>query len=211
MYQPRHFAETRPEVLLGLIRDHPLATVITGGEDGLTADPIPMLHVPGHGAHGVLRGHVARANPLWQRAGRDGIECLVVFNGPDGYVSPSWYPSKAEHHKVVPTWNYAVVQARGRLVAHDDPRWLHAFVTGLTDRHEAGRPAPWATSDAPPEFIDTMLKAIVGIELEVRDLVGKFKLGQNRSAADRDGVVTALAADPRHETQALHRMMTGPL
>ncbi len=205
MYQPRHFAETRPEVLLGLIRDHPLATVITGGEDGLTADPIQMLHVPGHGAHGVLRGHVARANPLWQRAGRDGIECLVVFNGPDGYVSPSWYATKQETGRVVPTWDYVAIQVHGELVVHDDEAWVEDVVRRLTDRHEQRRPEPWQVDDAPRDYLEGQLRGIVGIEVRIEAIEVSVKMSQNKTDADRAGVANGFDADGRPDLAQMVR------
>ncbi len=196
MYLPAHFAESRADVLHGLIRSHPLGLLVTQNGDGsVDANDIPFVldaaHDPGHG---VLRGHVARANPLWRTA-RSDVDSLVVFQGPQGYVSPAWYPSKAEHGKVVPTWNYVVVQARGALRAIDDRDWLRAFVTRLTERHESDRPAPWAVSDAPADYIDTMLGAIVGIEMVVTSLVGKWKVSQNRPLADREGVAAGLARE----------------
>jgi transcriptional regulator len=193
MYLPAHFAESRPEVLAALIRSHPFGLLVTQNHDGsVDANSIPFVLDPGAaGTPGVLRGHVARANPLWQTA-RGEVDSLVVFQGPQGYVSPGWYPSKAEHGKVVPTWNYVMVQARGALRPIDDPEWLRAFVTRLTERHEGERAAPWAVSDAPADYIETMLRAIVGIEIELASLTGKWKVSQNRPAADRAGVIAGL-------------------
>ena len=193
MYLPAHFEETRTEVLHTLIRNQPLGmltTLSTAGE--LQADPIPFLIEPGPLAHGTLRGHVARANPLWRETRAD-VDALVVFQGAQSYISPGWYPSKAQHGKVVPTWNYIVVQARGRLRAIDDAAWLRALVTRLTTRFEASQARPWGVGDAPADYIETMLRAIVGIEIEVTALVGKWKVSQNRSAADRAGVAAGLA------------------
>ena len=190
MYLPAHFEERRPEVLQALVRSHPLGLLITLKADGLCADPVPLM-LDADAGLGTLRGHVARANPLWRET-RTEVEALVVFQGPQAYVSPSFYPSKAEHGKVVPTWNYCVVQARGTLRAIDDAAWLHALVTRLTDRHEAPREVPWAVSDAPPEYIQTMLRAIVGIEITLTSLTGKWKVSQNHSATNRDGVVQGL-------------------
>ena len=196
MYLPTHFEETRPEVLHELLRTHPLGLLITHGDSGLQANAIPfVLDADPAGGPGILRGHVARANPLWHeaRAGtQTAAESLVVFQGPQAYISPSFYPSKAEHGKVVPTWNYVMVQARGRLRAIDDAAWVRAFVTRLTERFEAPRAAPWAVSDAPDDYIATMLRAIVGIEIELTALTGKWKVSQNRSAADRAGVARGL-------------------
>jgi transcriptional regulator len=193
MYQPAHFAETRHEVLSAFVRSQPFGLLITQNRGGgVDANSIPFfLDDAGAGSAGVLRAHVARANPLWQTA-RDDAEALVVFQGPQGYVSPAWYPSKAEHGKVVPTWNYVMVQARGALRAIDDKAWLRAFVTRLTERHEGTRAAPWAVSDAPADYVETMLGAIVGIEIALSSLVGKWKVSQNRSASDREGVAAGL-------------------
>ncbi|MBV9890456.1 MAG: FMN-binding negative transcriptional regulator [Rhizobacter sp.] len=195
MYLPDHFSEARPHVLRAFVRDHPLGLLVTQNRaGGIDANSVPfVLDAEGDGP-GVLRAHVARANALWKTA-RDDVDALVVFQGPQGYVSPAWYPSKAEHGKVVPTWNYLMVQARGRLRAIDDRAWLREFVSRLTDRHEAARPAPWAVTDAPGDYLDTMLGAIVGIEIALASLVGKWKVSQNRSAADRAGVVEGLARE----------------
>lgn len=194
MYLPAHFEEKRSEVLHELLVSHPLGLLITqdaGGE--MAANSVPFVLDPDPaGGPGVLRAHVARANPLWRNA-RGDIDSIVAFQGEQAYISPSFYPSKAEHHKVVPTWNYVMVQARGRLRAVDDADWLRAFVTRLTDRHEAPRAQPWAVTDAPDDFIATMLRAIVGIEIVLTSLTGKWKVGQNRSAADRAGVAKGLA------------------
>ena len=193
MYLPDHFDERRPEVLLALLRSHPLGLLITQDAQGeMTANSVPfVLDADPAGGPGILRAHVARANPLW-RAARGDLDSIVVFQGEQAYISPSFYPSKAEHGKVVPTWNYVMVQARGRLRVVDDAAWLHAFVTRLTDRHEAPRAQPWAVADAPDDYIATMLRAIVGIEIVLSSLMGKWKVGQNRSAADRAGVARGL-------------------
>jgi transcriptional regulator len=196
MYLPAHFAESRAEVLHGLIRSHPLGVLVTQDRDShIDANDIPFVldAAEGDGQY-VLRGHVARANPLWRTA-RGDVESLVVFQGPQGYVSPAWYPSKAEHGKVVPTWNYVVVQGRGALRAIDDRDWVRAFVTRLTERHESDRPAPWAVSDAPSDYIETMLGAIVGIEIVLTSLTGKWKVSQNRPPADREGVAAGLVSE----------------
>lgn len=189
MYLPAHFEQRDPALLQGLMRAHPLATLVTlqGGEPA--ADAVP-LHFDA--ATQTLRGHVARANPLWQAA--DGQRVLVVFQGPQAYVTPNWYPSKAATHKVVPTWNYTLVQARGVLRAVPDAPWLHALVSELTQTHEAAQPRPWAVSDAPDDYVQAMLRAIVGIEIAVDSLVGKWKVSQNRSEADRLGVADGLQA-----------------
>lgn len=194
MYLPAHFEETRPEILHELLRAHPLGLLVTQDAAGeMAANTVPfVLDADPAGGPGILRAHVARANPLWRTA-RSDLDSLVVFQGEQAYISPSFYASKAEHGKVVPTWNYVMVQARGRLRAVDDADWLRAFVTRLTDRFEAPRAQPWAVSDAPADYIATMLRAIVGIEIVLTSLTGKWKVGQNRSAADRAGVAQGLA------------------
>jgi transcriptional regulator len=193
MYLPSHFEETRPEPLHALLRAHPLGLLISTDALGApVANAIPFMLDATRGAHGTLVGHVARANPVWQQAAGQAV--LVVFQGPNGYISPSGYPGKAEHGKVVPTWNYAVVQARGPLQVLDEAAAKHAVVTLLTDHHEATQQRPWAVADAPADYIDQMLRAIVAIEIPLHSQVGKYKLSQNRSAADRDGVARALRA-----------------
>ena len=194
MYLPAHFEETRPEVLHGLVRAHPLGLMITLGPAGLQANPIPFLLDPDPaGGPATLRAHVARANPVWREARTD-MESLVVFQGPQAYISPSMYPSKAATGKVVPTWNYVTVQARGTLRVMDDLAWLRTLVTRLTERHEAARAVPWAVSDAPADYVETMLRAIVGIEITLTALAGKWKVSQNHTPANRAGVVAGLGA-----------------
>ena len=202
MYLPKHFEQADPAALRSLMREHPLAALVTLGDDGVTADHVPLEFLPDAGPHGTLRGHVARANPLWKKAGS---EVLAIFSGPQAYITPSWYPSKAEHHKVVPTWNYTVVHAHGRLRAIDDAPWMHALVSGLTAHHEAPRAAPWAVADAPDDYVQQMLRAIVGIEIELTRLVGKWKISQNRGEADRLGVAAGLDADAKAAMAALVR------
>jgi transcriptional regulator len=197
MYQPAHFVERDADALLALMTAHPLATLIRGGTE-LAADILP-LEVARTGAGWRITGHVARANTLWREA--DGRPVLLLFQGPQAYVSPNWYPSKFQHGKAVPTWNYAMVQVHGTLRAIQDPEWLHALVTRLTERHETGRRVPWHVADAPPDYLDAMLKAIVGIEIEVTRVEGKFKLSQNRSAEDLTGVVRGLELDAAQRLQ----------
>ena len=191
MYLPSHFEETRVDVMHTLMRAQPLALLVTLSDAGLQANPLPFLIDPEPAPFGTLRGHVARANPLWRDSRLD-VDSLVVFQGPQAYVSPSFYPSKAEHGKVVPTWNYVTVQARGRLRAIDEAAWVHALVQRLTDTHEAAGAAPWAVRDAPDDYIATMLRAIVGVEIVLTGLVGKWKVSQNRGTADRQGVARGL-------------------
>lgn len=215
MYLPPAFEESRPERLHALMRERPFATVMTAAGGLPEADHLPLLFspppsaggAPGAAPHGVLRGHVARANPLWRRLGADGLPALAVFHGPQGYVSPSWYASKARHGKAVPTWNYIVVHARGRLRAVDDAPWLRALLTELSAQHEAGRAEPWHFDDAPADFMAQLLGAVVGIELEIESLQGKAKLSQNRDAADRAGVIEGLAGEETEGAAALRRAM----
>jgi transcriptional regulator len=196
MYLPEHFAETRPDALHRIIREHPLGLLVTHGPAGLDADHLPFEFDPGAGPHGVLLAHVARANPLWQRC-PTGTPVMVVFRGAHGYVSPSWYPSKHEAHRQVPTWNYEVVHVHGTLAVRDDERFVRGLVARLTRRHEAAEPVPWKMSDAAPEFVDAMLRNIVGLEIAVTSLTGKRKLGQNKEARDRLGAADALDARGR--------------
>ncbi len=191
MYLPSHFEETRIDVLHTAIRAQPLGLLITLADAGLQANPIPFLIDSGPSPLGTLRGHVARANPLW-RDSRADVNALIVFQGPQAYISPSMYATKAATGKVVPTWNYVTVQARGRLRAIDDAKWVRGLVERLTQTHETQRAVPWAVSDAPDDYIETMLRAIVGIEIELSALQGKWKVTQNRNAADRQGVAYGL-------------------
>lgn len=193
MYLPAHFAETRPEELQRIIREHPLGMLVTHGSHGLDADHIPFEYDPGEDGLGMLSAHVARANPVWQRC-PSGTPVMVVFRGAQSYVSPNWYPSKHEAHRQVPTWNYEVVHAHGTLTVHDDERFVRRIVARLTRRHEAAEPKPWKMGDSAPEFIDGMLRNIVGIEIAVASLVGKRKLSQNKEARDRLGAADTLAA-----------------
>lgn len=191
MYVPAHFDESRPEVLHEFIADHPLGVLITHGDGGLDANHIPFELDTKTGSQGVLHGHVARANPLWTSV-HDGDEVLVVFRGENGYISPSWYPSKHENHKSVPTWNYRIAHVHGTITVRDDERYVRGVVARLTRTHEAREAKPWKMTDAPPDYIDTMLKAIVGIEIHITRLEGKFKLSQNREARDLRGAANAL-------------------
>lgn len=200
MYQPAAFAEERVDVMHALMRNHPFATLITGAGGETEANHLPLLIDPQPAPRGTLRGHVARANPLW-RQDHAGREALVIFQGPQAYVTPSWYVTKRETGKVVPTWNYALVHARGPVIIHDDPVWLRDLVSRLTTRHEAALPQPWSIDDAPPDYIEQMLRAIVGIEIPIARLEGKWKVSQNRSAADRESVVAGLQA--RGDAQSL--------
>jgi len=190
MYLPSHFEQQDPEALHALMREHPLATLVSVQADGPTADHVPLEY---DAATRTLRGHVARANPLWREAAGQAV--LAVFCGPQVYVTPSWYPSKATTNKVVPTWNYTVVHAHGTLQAVEDAPWLHDLVSRLTRHHESPRAQPWAVSDAPDDYVQQMLRAIVGIQIPVDQLIGKWKVSQNRSADDRRGVAQGLALE----------------
>jgi transcriptional regulator len=187
MYVPQHFAATEAEAAALLDAAH-AADLISIGPDGMVATFLPVLH-----AGGALLGHVARANRHWRL---DGAQSLAIVRGPDAYISPNWYPAKAEHGKVVPTWNYVVAHVHGTLAVHDDREWLRALVTSLTEREEAAMPEPWAVTDAPADYIDTMLKAIVGVELRIERVEATRKLSQNRSLADIAGVFAGLGHHP---------------
>lgn len=202
MYSPSQFEESRITELRQLVAAHPLATLVVAGGGGLVADHVPMLWRDDGSALGVLVGHVARANPLWQRAGN---EVLAVFQGPQHYITPSWYATKREHGRVVPTWNYAVAHLHGELVAQDDQTWLRQLLRELTERHEQSRAEPWSIDDAPAEYFDPLLSAIVGIEIPVARIEGKFKLSQNQPAANIDGVVEGL--DEAGDADAMEALM----
>ena len=202
MYLPSHFEETRAEVLRQLIRSHPLGTLVTFGADGLNANHVPFEFDPDPAPFGILRAHVARANPVWRDFSKE-VEPLVIFQGPQIYITPSWYQTKKETGKVVPTFNYIVVHAYGAMRFFEDAGWLRKFVGGLTDRFEAARARPWAVSDAPDDFVASQLRAIVGIEIAVTRLIGKWKTSQNRPAADQKGVVAGLRESDDAVAQAM--------
>ncbi|HEY7608128.1 MAG TPA: FMN-binding negative transcriptional regulator [Alphaproteobacteria bacterium] len=193
MYLPHHFTESRPEVLGAFMRAHPFATLVSLGGDGLIGTHLPMLWDPAPAPFGTLTGHIARPNPQAKGA-QSGVDALAIFHGPQAYISPNWYPSKREHGKVVPTWNYIAVHAYGPLTLVDDAEWLRRLVTRLTDLHEHFSAVPWRVTDAPAAFIDQMLKGIVGVELPLTRLEGKWKLSQNRPATDQAGTVAGLEA-----------------
>jgi transcriptional regulator len=197
MYIPAHFAENRPDELHRIIREHPLGMLVTHGDAGLDADHIPFEFDASVGVNGTLMAHVARANTLWQRC-PTGTTVMVVFRAAQAYISPSWYPSKHEAHRQVPTWNYEVVHAYGTMAIRDDERFVRRLVAQLTRKHEAAEPKPWKMGDSAPEYIDTMLKNIVGIEVRITALVGKVKLSQNREERDRLGAADALDARGSH-------------
>ena len=191
MYIPAHFA-AGPEAVQALLASPGAANLITMTDGGLLATLLPFVYEPSIGEHGALHAHVARNNP--QASAPVHGEALAIIQGPDAYISPSWYPSKAEHGRVVPTWNYSTAHVYGQLVVHDDAGWLGRHVRRLTDRHEGGREQPWSVDDAPEKFIAGQLRAIVGVELLITRIEAKEKLSQNRSAADAAGVVAGLRA-----------------
>ncbi len=192
-YLPRHFEETDVAVLHALIRDHPLGLLVVHGPEGLIANHLPFELVAEPAPFGTLHCHVARANMVWREFSKD-VDALVAFQGSQAYVTPSWYAAKQEHGKVVPTWNYAVVHAQGPMRVIEDPEWLRGLVTRLTDRFEAPRAEPWHVTDAPASYIDGQLRGIVGLEIPIARLIGKWKMSQNRAAADRAGVADGLRA-----------------
>jgi transcriptional regulator len=194
MYQPEHHRENDPGVQHALIRAHPLGLLVTAGAGGLEANPIPFVLDAAAGAKGVLRGHLARANRQWRDVDPS-IAALVVFQGAEAYITPSWYATKAETGKVVPTWNYAMVQVSGALRVTDDLDWLRRQVEALTLAQEGARREPWQVADAPAPFVAAMLRGIVGIEVEIARIEGKWKVSQNRPEADRTGVVSGLRAE----------------
>ncbi|MBI5767675.1 MAG: FMN-binding negative transcriptional regulator [Verrucomicrobia bacterium] len=208
MYNPPHFQETRREILHELMHAHPLGALVTLTAGGLDANHLPfeLAAGPGDGPLGTLRGHVARRNRVWQDFSPD-HDALVIFQGPAAYVTPSWYETKKETGKVVPTYNYCVVHAHGPLIVHDDREWLRGMVTRLTHRFESVRPAPWAVTDAPADFIDQQLAAIVGIEIPIATLTGKWKVSQNRPAADRAGVARGLSGPGATDSAAMAELV----
>jgi transcriptional regulator len=194
MYEPPLHRQEDRAAIEALMRAHPLGLLVSHGAGGLLANAIPFTRVEDGSAHGLLRAHLARANPQWRDL--DGAEALVVFQGPNAYVTPSWYATKRETGKVVPTWNYVMVQARGTARVVNEADWLRAEVERLTDARERTREHPWAVGDAPEDFIAQQLRAIVGLEITVTDLRGKWKASQNRPAADREGVIAGLGDHP---------------
>lgn len=193
MYNPPQFDQPSFSVMYALIKENPLATIVTLDSNGLNANHIPLVFSETTGAAGFLRGHVARANPIWQDLATDN-ETLAIFHGPEAYISPSWYATKAESGKVVPTWNYAVVHAHGCLNIIDDEEWVRAQLEMQTQQSEAGFPCPWAVSDAPEEFIERLVGKVVGIEIEVTRLTGKWKVSQNQPIQNQNSVIDGLYA-----------------
>jgi len=199
---PKQFEEVRVNVMYELIRAYPLATLVTHSSIGLNANHIPLHLSESPSPYGALRGHIARANPLLGEIA-DGIETLAIFHGPDSYITPSWYATKKETGKVVPTWNYAVVHAYGFLRVVDNASWLRAQLEALTDHNEAFFPEPWAVSDAPPEYVEKIMAAIVGVEMVITKLLGKWKASQNQSTQNQMGVVSGLKESGFPESEAM--------
>ncbi|HEY1057684.1 MAG TPA: FMN-binding negative transcriptional regulator [Limnobacter sp.] len=205
MYNPTQFQEDRAPALLALMRDYPLATVVRQTADGLTADHVPLLYEASDTGLGTLIGHVAKNNPLWQAPAEE--ELLLVFQGPSTYISPNWYATKAVHHKVVPTWNYAVVHVHCTLQAVHEPAELLGILTTLTQHHEATQPTPWQVADAPEEFTRTLLNHIVGIRLNILRWQGKWKVSQNQPPENRQTVVEGLMKTPTETHTEMARMV----
>lgn len=204
MYQPGHgrFEVEDPAGPLATLSEEFPATLVSVGPDGFRTSILPMLFYPTEGAHGLLRGHLARGNPHWRELGADG-RAIAIFNGPDAYISPAWYEEKRLTGKVVPTWNYTTVVAHGTVALRQEPDWLLAHVRRLVERHEGRRPAPWSIDDAPDGYVETQARAIVGLELHIARIDAKRKLSQNRSAADIAGVLAALGeGTPRQQAVA---------
>ena len=208
MYIPKANEETRLEVLHHLMESHPLASLVTMGTTGLIATHLPLLVEPGNTPYGTLRGHISRANHQWLEFSPE-IEALVIFAGPQHYISPTWYPEKAIDGKVVPTWNYAVVHAYGPLTIIEDLAWLHAHLQVLTNRHEAASAIPWHITDAPPDYIASQIKGIVGIEIPIRRLEGKWKASQNKSDSTRLAVERGLEERNTPQSLAMRDLVSG--
>jgi transcriptional regulator len=202
VYLPQHFKEERPEVLHALMRSHPLAALVTNGPRGIEANHIPLL---ADAEKGLLLGHLARANSQWQGL-QPGAEAMAIFQGPHAYVSPNWYPTKQEHGRVVPTWNYAVVHVWGELTVYSEPDRLLAFLERLTAEHERSEPQPWKPGDAPSSYVDGLLRAIVGVELRITRMEGKWKMSQNQPPANREATAEAFE---RLERDDISRMIRG--
>jgi transcriptional regulator len=202
MYIPKHFEEPDLGVLHALIKEHPFGAWVTTVDGALEVNHIPFLIDPAKGKFGTLVGHVARANPIWKSFSTT-AESLVIFQGPQCYITPSWYQTKQETGKVVPTWNYALVHAYGTPRAIEDKDWLRGLVTALTDSQESKRAAPWAVTDAPADYVDAMLKAIVGIEIPLANIVGKWKTSQNRTLPDKQGTIAGLTGRGNENSNAM--------
>ncbi|MFM9107047.1 MAG: FMN-binding negative transcriptional regulator [Chloroflexota bacterium] len=206
LYLPAHFEQADEALMHRLLADFPLGLLVTLGGGGLSANHIPFVFEPGAGEQGRLIGHVARNNDVW-RDHDPATEALVVFQSANAYISPNWYPSKAETHKAVPTWNYAVVHVYGPLIVRDDEKWVRGQAGKLVKIHEAAQPVPWKMADAPREYTEMMLSNIVGIEIPVTRMIGKWKANQNRDPADRESVAANLAATGSPENAAMAAVM----
>ncbi len=202
MYTPKLHEEKRLDVLHQLIKDYPLGSLVVMGQGELVANAIPFYLDAGRGEFGTLVAHISRANPLWELPESD-ISALVIFQGPQAYISPAWYPSKAEHGKAVPTWNYVMVQASGKPRFIQDRAWLLAHVEELTSTHEQGRAQPWLVTDAPEDFVERLLKGIVGIEIPLKKIVGKWKVSKDRPEVDKVGIIDGLRESGKREVAAM--------
>ncbi len=205
MYNPAHFEESRPDVLHALVHAHPLSTLVVMSSDGLLANHIP-LHLRQDGPLGTLVGHIARANPLWTQMDAN-VEALAIFQGPQHYISPGWYATKQEHGKVVPTWNYAVVHGKGTLQLHHETDWIRQLLLDLTSQQESVMPTPWSVDDAPRDYTDALLRALVGIEIPLTSLRGKWKVSQNQPAVNQQSLVAALEMRPAGDAQAMAQLV----
>lgn len=210
MYIPAANSESRLTVLRQMMAAHPLAAVVTMSPDGLIATHMPLVLEDDGSEFGVLKGHVSRANPQW-RSPAESVDALAIFSGPQHYISPNWYPGKLQDGKEVPTWNYVVVHASGPLRIVEDAEWLLAHLNSLTDTHEAASPMPWKVGDAPADFIASLLKGIVGFEIPIRKLEGKWKVSQNRNEADRYGAVDGLSQLGTEESRTMAALISAAL
>lgn len=206
MYIPQQFEETRIEVLHHLMKSHPLAAWVTLADTGLVVNHVPFQIDESDGQFGTLRAHLPRANPVWGQLSST-VEAVAIFQGPESYVSPSWYPSKQVNGKVVPTWNYAVVHAHGQPRLIEDADWLLNHLEALTDEHEASQARPWKVADAPKDFTDRLLAALVGIEIPISRMEGKWKVSQNRLPADRLGVIAGLESRDDDRSRAMAELV----
>lgn len=207
MYQPAHHNESRLEVQHALIEAHRLGLLVTMGRSGILANPVPFTLDRAAEPKGVLRAHIARANPLWTNYD-PAVEALTIFQGPQAYISPSWYPTKQETGEVVPTWNYVIVHAYGKIAVIEDRDWLYRQIVDLTQRMEDGRKAPWSVTDAPAAFVEAQIRNVVGIEIPIARIEGKWKLSQNRRPADRSGVIDGLSASGDETHRAMAALMS---
>lgn len=206
MYTPNHFKEDGHYKLQQCIRDYSLGLLVVADDAGIEANHLPFHLNTEEGSLGYLQSHLARSNPVWQRV-RDGARVLVVFQGPNAYVSPSWYPTKAETGRVVPTWNYLAVHAQGTVRVIEDPCWLKRHLYQLTDQHEAGMAVPWSVDDAPADFTERLLPAIVGVEIRIESLTGKLKASQNQPERNRMGVKAGLESGESTDDKAMARLI----